>query len=118
MLTDVFQRSYLKEKFEAFTLSETDINKFSENIMLLDFAACLDITKASMKNYEGIQKFLDHCCQVRHYFFCVKKCGQHDCSVCKPNRLPREVFDRISFLSDPMPQNDGHYKEFMDILWN
>ena len=107
-----------EKKFEAFTpASETDINKFSENIKLLDSAACLlDITKASMKNYEGIQKFFDHCCQVRHYSFCVKKCGQDECSVCKPIRLPREVFDRISFLPDPMPQNDGHYKEYKDIF--
>ena len=28
----------------------------------------------------------------------------------------REVFDRISFLPDPMPQNDAHYKEFKDIF--
>ncbi len=115
MLTDVFQRLHLKEKkFEAFTpASETDINSFSENIKLIDSAACLDgITKASMKNYEGIPKFFDHCCQVRHYSFCIKKCGQDDCSVCKSIRLPREVFDKINSLHDPIPQDDGHYKEF------
>ena len=45
MLTDVFQRLHLKDKkFEA-SASETDINKFSENIKLLDSAACLDTRK-------------------------------------------------------------------------
>ena len=29
---------------------------------------------------------------------------------------PVKFFDRISFLPDPMPQNDGHYKEFKDIF--
>ena len=32
---------------------------------------CL-ITKKSVKNYENLQKFFDHCCQARHYSFCIK----------------------------------------------
>ena len=86
-------------------------------IKSIDSEVCLDgITKACMKNYEGIQKFFDHCCQVRHYSFCIKKCGQNDCDICKPIRLPREVFDQISFLPDPVPQDDGHYKKFKDVF--
>lgn len=31
--------------------------------------------------------FLNHCCQVRHYTFCIKKSGKDDCSICKLVRM-------------------------------
>lgn len=59
MLTDVFQKLHLKEKFEVFTAaSKSDINKFSENIKPPDSAACLDITKTSMKKMKVFRGFL------------------------------------------------------------
>lgn len=118
LLSEVFQRLQLKEKnFEVFTpASLSDIGSFSETIKLLDSTASLDITKASMTEYQGIKRFYDHCCQVRHYSFCIKKCGQDSCSLCKPVRMPRDMFDQISFLPDPVPQSDGHYKEFKEVF--
>ena len=32
--------------------------------------------------------------------------------MCKPIRLPQDVFKQITFLPDPVPQDDGHYKAF------
>ncbi len=53
-----FQRLQLKEKhFEVFTpASLSDIGSLSETIKLLNSTVSLDITKASMKDYQGIQK--------------------------------------------------------------
>ena len=84
------------------------------NVKLIDSEVCVnEVTKKSVKNYENLQKFFDHCCQARHYSFCINKCGVDGC---KPIRLPCEVFDKISFLPDPVPQNDGHYKDFKEVF--
>ena len=56
-----------------------------------------------------------HCCQQRHYSFCIKKCGRADCAICKPPRLPPESFSQIHHLPDPTPASDGHYKQFSDV---
>ena len=32
----------------------------------------------------------------------TKKCGVDGCNICKPIRLPCEVFDKTSFLPDPV----------------
>ena len=54
---------------------------------LIDSEVCVDeVTKKSVKNYENLQK----------------KCGVDGCNICKPIRLPCEVFDKISFLPDPV----------------
>ena len=36
---------------------------------------------ASLPSHPLLQEFLSHCCQARHYSFCVKKCGSTDCSI-------------------------------------
>jgi len=53
--------------------------------------------------------------QQRHYSFCIKKCGKLDCDICKPPRLPPEVFTTLAFLTDPVPQGDGRYKPFNTV---
>ena len=86
------------------------------NVKVIDSEVCVDkVTNKSVKNYENLQKFFDHCCQARHYSFCIKKCGVDGCNICKPIRLPCEVFDKISFLPDPVPQNDG-IKDFKEVF--
>ena len=60
---DDFQRLELKGKnFEVFVSAcDLDVEKFSNNIKVVDPDVCLDkLNKASL-----LQKFLDHCCQVR-----------------------------------------------------
>ena len=70
------------------------------NVKLIDSEVCVDeVTKKSVKNYENLQKFFDHCCQARHYSFCIKKCVVDGCNICKPIRLPCEVFDKIRRLA-------------------
>ena len=58
---------------------------------------------------------MEHCCQQRHYSFCIKKCGDSACGVCKPPRLPPDTFSKIHFVPDPVPQAYGHYKSFEDV---
>ena len=43
-------------------------------------------------------------------FFCLK-CGEASCTTCLPIRLPRDIFDRLYHLPDPMPSptNEGHH---------
>ena len=31
----------------------------------------------------------------RHYLFCIKKCGEAECNICAPVRLPVSVFQQI-----------------------
>jgi len=51
---------------------------------------------------------MKHCCCERYYFFDIKKCGDEDCDICLPPRLPCDNFSQIDHLPDPIPGNDGH----------
>ena len=51
----------------------------------------------------NLKKFLDHCCRFRHYQFSIKKCGAEDCDICRPPRLPQEIFETVNVLPDPVP---------------
>ena len=73
--------------------------------------------KGNLDDHQSLKRFYDHCCQQRHYLFCIKKCGKLDCDICKPPRLPPEAFNTLVFLPDPVPQGDGHYKPF-DTIYN
>ena len=58
-----------------------------------------------------------HCCKERTYFFCVKKCGNIECTTCKAVRCSPDVFEQLHDLPDPTPSldNEGHYMHFNDI---
>ena len=43
--------------------------------------------------------------------FSVKKCGNKLCTVCKPPRLPADVFNSWNYLPDPVPTRD-RYQDF------
>ena len=58
---------------------------------------------------QNLQAFLKHCCRERHYFFDIKKCGNAACTICKPPRLPSDLFSKLQHFPDPMPGQDGHY---------
>lgn len=47
------------------------------------------------------KSFFYHCCRVRHYTFSVLKCGSSPCSICRPARLPSDVFNKLHHLPDP-----------------
>ena len=70
-------------------------------------------TMAQLKSRKKLQAFLDSHCQLRHYSFCIKKCGDSmGCPVCFEPQLPKEVFEQLHFLPDPIPKDDEHYKSF------
>ena len=65
-----------------------------------------------MESYEA---FLEEHCKIRHYIFSVKKCTQDKC-ICKPPRLPKERFDTLEHLPDPVPdKDDEHYMAFDEL---
>ncbi len=38
-----------------------------------------------------------------------------DCSICHPPRCSQEDFELLHHLSDPVPENDLHYKSFEEL---
>ena len=121
LLHDVFGRISLKGKvIEGFSAAtEQDIAEFEKGLLEVDKTVTIGekLKKASLDDHQKLKAFYNHCCQLRHYSFCIKKCGKLDCDICKPPRLPSEVFEKLAFLPDPVPQGDGHYKPF-DTIYN
>ena len=116
LMSTVFQRLQLKGKNIECFISATmaEIDKLCKNLKSLDESITSDVkwVKAILSDYLKVQAFIEHCCQLRHYSFCVKKCGKTDCKICKKPRLPATVFQEIKVLPDPVPKGDGHYKSF------
>ena len=116
LISSVFHRLSLKEKkIESFAAATTaEIEEFLSSIKLVDETVTADVkwVKAVLPEYPKIKAFIEHCCQLRHYSFCIKKCGKSDCRICKPPRLPSDVLEDVKFLPDPEPNDDGHYKPF------
>lgn len=46
--------------------------------------------------------------------FSAKKCGNTDCDICKPPRVPSNIFCDIHHLPDPIPEDDK-YKDFEEV---
>ena len=68
-----------------------------------------------LKDLPELSKLLGHCCQSRHYSFSIRKCGEESCSICKPVRMPMDIFRNIHHLPDPTPGEEGHYASFEDV---
>ena len=58
--------------------------------------------------------FLKPHCFERQYVFGVKKCDYNICHICKPPRLPDDVFLGLHFLPDPISKDD-HYLPFEEV---
>ena len=110
LISSVFQRLELNgkkiESFPAATVAE-----FWSNLKSVDASVRPDVkwVKAVLPEHPKIKQFTEHCCQLRHYSFCVKKCGKIDCTMCRPPRLPSDVFQEIKFLPDTIPNADSRY---------
>ena len=103
------------KKFSSFpSASEQDIDSMWETVQKIDSTIKKDesLTKNNLPSKQGLTAFLKHCCTSRHYFFQIKKCGSESCGMCGPVRLPKEVFDQLHFLPDPVPGDDSHYRAF------
>ena len=59
--------------------------KFTVILNKPGISSSLDVSKNAFEIMKPkLQAFFDHCCQVRHYSFCIKKCGSSECEICKP----------------------------------
>lgn len=80
LLHDVFGRISLKGKaISGFSpATENDMAEFEQGLLEVDetLVAGEKLKKGSLDDHESLKRFYDHCCQQRHYSFCIKKCGQ------------------------------------------
>ena len=107
LLSDILRRLQLKGKyFEMFSAADKiDIEDVWNT--LRDVDSTLNFSekhpKACLTKHTAITDFINHCCQQRHYSFCIKKCGILSCKIYKPPRLRNEIFSKINFIPDPIP---------------
>ena len=117
LLQGIFMRLSLKgHSFSTFTAARAnDIDDMWKHILQIDSTVTQECTqKVQLEKKEAYQEFLIHHCKVQHYMFSIKKCTRDSC-VCKPPRLPMEVFESLNHLPDPVPDDDDHYKAFDDL---
>ena len=119
LLSDIFGRLKLHDKnFQVFTVaSDNDQEGLWSELKKIDDTLEYGIPyrKNSLKDHPNVVAFLSHCCQSRHYSFTIKKCGVSDCSICTPVRMPKDHFDKLTYLPDPVPGQEGHYRSFEDL---
>ena len=118
-LQSLFPRLELKgEPFQNFTSADSiSMDTIWSALLTTDSTLTQSVTaKSCLPKHPTLQRFLRTHCHIRHYSFGMKKCGLSTCSVCKPPRLPKEVFDHLAFIPDPMPSVDpNHYKPFSAV---
>ena len=74
-----------------------------------------DTSLGKVKDIQDLQAFFNHCCQMRHGTFCIKKCGNNSCIICKPVKMNKEKFKNLLLFPDHLIQDDGHYAPFEGI---
>ena len=98
-LADIAQRLELKgKKFSVgAAASEAEISDLWSQLKEIDpeFDLCPTDKIPRKKVTQNLQAFLKHCCRERHYFFDIKKCGNAACTICKPPRLPSDLFSKL-----------------------
>ena len=93
LLTSITNHLELKrEPFSVFDSADDDeIEAFWEVVHQIDDCVTMsDTSKSTLQRKEKLQALFDLCCQIRHYSFCVKKCGSRECDICKPVRMDSE----------------------------
>ena len=105
------------EKFDTYNAADdNEIEAFWEILEQVDETLTMsDTTKKAIKDKSDLLHFIDHCCQISHYSFQIKKCGKPDCTTCKPLRMDPTVFASLHFLPNPVPGPDDHYKSFVEV---
>lgn len=117
LLSDVFHRLELKSKKFQVVSSATpaEIDDFWTAVLSIDDASDM-YTKKTVADSPQLKNFLDHCCRIRLYSFGIKKSGSPTCSICKPVRLPPDVFATLHHLLDPILGSEGHFLPFQDVF--
>ena len=118
LLSDIFSRLTLKDKhINVIDAAEPDeICSFWSSILSVDATLKQNekLTRDNITDYSGICEFIEHCCRIEHYSFDILKCGHDNCKICKPIKLPPEVFSRLKHLPHPTPGEDNHYLPFSE----
>lgn len=120
LLHSLFCRLQLNGRhFEMFeSAKDSEISDFWSAILAIDSTVTEGgvYCKDSISQHERVCEFISHCCQSAHYTFDILKCGISTCSICKPPRLPDDIFRTLKHIPHPSPMEDGHYFPFSDAF--
>ena len=72
--------------------------------------------KDNLDQHSSIAEFISHCCQSTQYTFNILKCGKVTCTLCKPVKLPADVFQKLHHIPHPVLGEDNHYKPFSEVF--
>lgn len=103
LLSDIMRKLKLNgKKFEVETACYDDeFESFWEILHQIESSLSPDdTTRDKIRDMASLQEFISHC-QLRYYTFCIKKCREEGCKVCKPVRMEKEGFEKLRFLPDP-----------------
>ena len=104
------------ENFIPVDSADDEMKDFWEVLLLIDDTVQQsDSAKSILSSRPKLKEFFDHCCQLRHYSFCIKICGKESCKICLPLRMDATVFSALRFLPDPLLGEDGHYLPFSEV---
>ncbi len=119
LLQSLFLRLELKgEQFQCFNSADSvSMDALWNALLVIDSTLTQSLTeKSCLSQHPELEHFLKTHCRIRHYSFVMRKCGLDSCSICKSPRLPKDVFDDLNFLPDPMPSADqDHYQPFSAV---
>ena len=113
LLNDRFSRlTWKEEKVQVHEpCSEEDIQNLQEILRSIDSEINLE---TCFKDKTALSDFISKHCNLSHYMFQVKKCG--NCGVCDvlPARLPEDDFKDLHFLPHPVLKED-RYMDFAQV---
>ena len=117
LLSYVFQRLKRKDQpMKCFSqASPSEMEALWSYILDVDESVSQDDRAKDVSKKKDLQRFMDHCC---HYMFGIKKCGVSSCSICRPPRLPPDVFAKIHHLPDPHKDASGEHYPTFDNLYS
>lgn len=120
LLTNVAQCHKRKEKeFEVFTAATEDELDALWSSLLAVYKAFrlryMDSISAKDVTPHLAGSIFTHCGRQRHCF-AILKCGESECSICKPPCLPSMEFVKLGHIPDPMPATDDHYHPFAEVF--
>ncbi len=120
LLSSIFCRLKLHDEYIRMFASATftEISDFWTTLLVIDSSLREGVryTKKNITEYTNAVQFLCHCCRSSHYSFDILKCGIATCTICKPVRLPEQVFKKLNHLPHPTPGEDEHYAPFIDVF--
>ena len=102
LLTTVFSHLKLHDNYikSYASASSAELDEFWSAVISID--ATLrekeKYRKEDLKNHSVISECMSHCCQCTQYTFDILKCGELSCTLCKPIRLPRDIFQKLHHI--------------------